>query len=354
MRSVQPATIVIACPHCGTRYQVPPETIGSKGRKVACAHCGESWQAEMPPPLPPVEDDRLFDPAEEEKLDRELDAEAKKAMANIPAGLRAVMPEGKVPPPEVVRSIAEIKKALLPKPKPKAARDAAKAAKDKKDIKPTKSRIDRRQIEVARDLPIARLRRVARIVALSALALVVGAGFLFRTDIVRAVPAMAGVYSALGIGVNVIGLDFSDVTTVKSHKDGADLITVAARIYGVEARHLTVPPVIVTLLDEHGKPLYQWSVTPKIRDIEPGEIIDFSAELASPPPAATRVKLSFAGGVSRPEAPIETTAGSEHGATADDSHATPPDAAHGEAPAASHTEAPTDTHTSPEAPAHHG
>lgn len=351
MRSVQPATIVIACPHCGTRYQVPPETIGSKGRKVACAHCGESWKAEMPPPPPPVEDDRLFDPAEEEKLDRELDAEAKKAMANIPAGLRAVMPEGKVPPPEVVRSIAEIKKALLPKPKVKAAaKDAAKAAKDKKNLKPTKSRIDRRQIELSRDLPIARLRRVARIAALSTLALVVGSGFLFRTDIVRAVPAMAGVYSALGIGVNVIGLDFSDVTTVRSHKDGADLITVTARIYGVETRHLTVPPVIVTLLDEHGKPLYQWSVTPKVRDIEPGEIVDFSAELASPPPAATRVKLSFAGGVSRPDTTISPAADTP----ADGMSSAPADSAHGDSPAATTTDAPVDTHTSPEAAAHHG
>jgi predicted Zn finger-like uncharacterized protein len=352
MRSVQPATIVIACPHCGTRYQVPPETIGNKGRKVACAHCGESWQAEMPPPPPPVEDDRLFAPEEEDKLDRELDAEAKKALANIPAGLRAVMPEGKVPPPEVVRSIAEIKKALLPKPKPKvkAAKDAANAVKENKNLKTSKSRIDRRQIEVARDLPIARLRRVARIVALSTLALVVGSGFLFRTDIVRAVPAMAGVYSVFGIGVNVIGLDFSDVTTVKSHKDGADLITVTARIYGVETRHLTVPPVIVTLLDEHGKPLYQWSVSPKVRDIEPGEIIDFSAELASPPPLATRVKLSFAGGVSRPESAISPPAEG----MADGTSSAPADGAHGEGPDATATEAPTDTHSSPEAAAHHG
>ena len=46
MQLLQPATVVIACPHCGTRYQVPPETLGSRGRQVSCAHCGKAWLAE--------------------------------------------------------------------------------------------------------------------------------------------------------------------------------------------------------------------------------------------------------------------------------------------------------------------
>ena len=41
-------------------------------------------------------------------------------------------------------------------------------------------------------------------------------GCCFRTEIVRLVPDMAGVYSALGLGVNVVGLEFSDVSTLMS------------------------------------------------------------------------------------------------------------------------------------------
>ena len=35
MRSPEPSTVVIACPHCGTRYQVPPETLGADGPQGA-------------------------------------------------------------------------------------------------------------------------------------------------------------------------------------------------------------------------------------------------------------------------------------------------------------------------------
>ncbi len=45
MNSPDPQTTVIACPHCGTRYQVPRATLGAGGRVVQCAHCQKSWQA---------------------------------------------------------------------------------------------------------------------------------------------------------------------------------------------------------------------------------------------------------------------------------------------------------------------
>ena len=38
MSSPDLQTVVIACPNCGTRYQVPYATIGAAGREVQCAH----------------------------------------------------------------------------------------------------------------------------------------------------------------------------------------------------------------------------------------------------------------------------------------------------------------------------
>ena len=292
MRSPQPATVVIACPHCGTRYQVPPETLGPTGRKVSCAHCGKAWLAEAK--MLPMEEDRLFTPHEEEALDREFKAiENRTGIAEIPASLRGVMPDG-APPPEVVRSIAEIKAAIAPKPvetpteppppRPSAAERAASG------------KLEKRQRAVARGLPAARLFRMIRIAAVLLLLAVVAGGLLLRTEIVKLAPAMAGFYSAIGLGVNVVGLEFSEVSTLMSRRGDSEVISVTATIRGVEARRVVVPPVVVSLLDAKGASLYQWSVMPPAPDVEPGEAVAFSAELASPPKGATQLRLGFAPG----------------------------------------------------------
>lgn len=289
MHSPQPATVVIACPHCGTRYQVPPETLGPTGRKVSCAHCGKAWLAEAK--LLPLHEDRLFTPLEEEALDREFKAmENRTGGAEIPASLRGVMPDG-APPPEVVRSIAEIKAAIAPKPvapPPPPAPSAAERA--------ATGKLEKRQRAVAHGLPAARLFRMIRIAAVLLLLAVVAGGLLLRTEIVKLAPAMAGVYSAIGLNVNVVGLEFSEVSTLMSRRGENEVISVTATIRGVEARRVVVPPVVVSLLDAKGASLYQWSVMPPAPDVEPGEAVAFSAELASPPKGATQLRLGFAPG----------------------------------------------------------
>jgi predicted Zn finger-like uncharacterized protein len=295
MRSPKPITVIIACPHCGTRYQVPPETLGSAGRKVACAHCGQSWMAEPGAAMPvPEPDDRLFSDADEKALDKSF-ADEEAALRDVPASVRQLLPKGEVPPPEVMRSISEIKAALESKtgktlstvapPDDKPATPAQKKAQGK---------LRQRQQAIVDALPVARLGRVLRGVGIGLLVAVVGGGFLFRTEIVRAVPDLAGLYAGMGLRVNVVGLDFSDVTTLLSRRGNGDVMTVNATIHGVEPRRVVVPPVVVTLLGEDGAPVYAWSVAPKQGDLEPGEVVSFSAELASPPAGATQVRLSFA------------------------------------------------------------
>lgn len=335
MRSPKPITVIIACPHCGTRYQVPPETLGSSGRKVACAHCGQSWMAEPGSALPlPVHEDKLFTEADERALDKGFAAE-EASLRDVPAAVRQLIPPGEVPPPEVMRSISEIKAALESEtgktlstvvPDDTATSPAQKKAQGK---------LARRQRDFARALPAARLSRVLRIAGIGALVAVIGGGVLFRTDIVRVLPDLAGLYAVMGLTVNVVGLDFSDVTTLLSRRGGSGVMTVNATIYGVEPRRVLVPPVVVTLLGDDGMPVYAWSVAPKQGDLEPGEVIGFSAELASPPEGAKQVRLSFADSA-RAMAPLVST-------DVQPAEATPA----AEAAAESHDAAPADHEAAP-------
>jgi predicted Zn finger-like uncharacterized protein len=294
MRSPKPITVIIACPHCGTRYQVPPETLGSSGRKVACAHCGQSWMADPGAALPvPEPEDKLFSDADERALDKSFAAE-EAALRDVPAAVRQLIPKGEVPPPEVMRSISEIKAALESKTGKTLSNVAPPESPPTAAQKKAQGKLEKRQRAFSNALPVARLGRVLRGAGIGLLVVVIGGAVLFRTDVVRAVPDLAGLYAAIGLKVNIVGLDFSDVTTLLSRRGDGDVMTVNATIYGVEPRRVVVPPVVVTLLGEDDEPVYAWSVAPKQGDLEPGEVIGFSAELASPPEGAKQVRLSFA------------------------------------------------------------
>lgn len=289
MQSTQPATVVIACPHCGTRYQLPPETLGERGRNVACAHCGKAWMAEAPAPGP--DDDRLFTPGEEDALDRQFTAAAKRGeLTTLPGGAGGRLADE--PPPEVQKSIAEIKAAIAPRmaaaPKPSAPEPAAPG----KPVKPPTA--ERRPGRL-----LARLYPLARTAAVLLLLAGLGAGLAFRTEIVRVLPDLAGVYAAIGMPVNVVGLEFSDVTTLAANRGAERALTVTAKIRAVGGRRTAVPPVVVTLLDADGARVYEWSVNPPAPDVAPGEVVELSAELASPPEEARQVRLSFAAGRTR-------------------------------------------------------
>ena len=299
MSSPDLATAVIACPNCGTRYQVPRATLGAAGREVQCAQCSKSWHAEAdaPPPVPvpaPPDDDLLFSAAEEAALDAAFEAAAE-----------AVEPAPAVPPtlpndPEHEKTLAEIRAAIAPRPKSVDAIDPALLTKNRRAF-------DKRQAHITRRLPMARFRRTARLGALVALLSVLLLGYSLRTDIVRLFPALAGLYAAVGLPVNVIGLAFEDPKTLTSFRDGKNVMLITARIRSIAGQAVPVPPVLVSLLDANGTPLYEWTVTPKATEMDPGEVFDFSTEVNTPPEGAVTVRLSFTTARGSAATPAETS-----------------------------------------------
>jgi predicted Zn finger-like uncharacterized protein len=302
MRSPLPATVVIVCPHCGTRYQVSRDTIGPRGRQVQCAHCSGAWQADVAAGdtgNPPTEDaaDRMFDEAEE----RELDA-AFAAAETVGAEMPPIGPDAaatNTDDPAMFEAPEE--------PAPAAADPSVTPATPAPDAVAGQKRaraFNNRQDTMARRLPLAQFRRLVRLVALTLLAVLVIGFVTFRTEIVRALPDLAGAYEALGLGVNIVGLEFSEFNTLLTQRNGSPVLRVDARIDNIVRRNVAVPPVVVSLLDAAGVSLYEWSVQPDARDLEPNEAVDFSTQLNAPPADAVQVRLSFASGRSQPHPPI--------------------------------------------------
>lgn len=279
--------MIITCPNCQTKYQVAFEAIGSAGRKVQCASCNQSWQ-QVPEAAPRTdlrmvpdagpEVDTMFQSLDEAALDAAIEAEDEQKA--LPRPIDPVEPMRKPENPAELR-----------------ARQKA---------------FSRRQTAMVSSLPLARMRRTARVIATCMLVAVLATAYLGRAQIVERFPDLAGIYEAVGLGVNVVGLELSSLHSMRSLSDGKEVLVVSAQIVGLMQHPVAVPPVLVSLLDDHGVAIYEWSVAPRIRDLMAGERATFDTRLPLPPAEARSVRLSFAGngpantgdaGVERPQSP---------------------------------------------------
>jgi predicted Zn finger-like uncharacterized protein len=285
--------MIITCPHCETKYQVTYEAIGSAGRKVQCAHCQRAWQQRPLDPDP--------EPATPEQKD------AFEAMAED--GLDdAMLAEERTVADELARRLAAEEKTAdgsRRRPADAGKTEAAMLRKRQRDF-------TRRQSAMVADLPLARLRRTMRIVAVLLFVSLAATGYFGRVMVVERYPEMAGVYEAIGLGVNVVGLDFSDVTTLRALRDGKEVLMVSAQIVGIQPEPVVVPAVVVTLINADGEGIYEWSVSPSVRDLMAGERSTFDTQLTMPPHEATRVRLTFAGGQNIQRAPGQPAAASDN------------------------------------------
>lgn len=306
--------MIITCPNCQTKYQVTYEAIGSVGRKVQCASCRQSWQqSALPDPKPDLklvppdpESDRLFESMAEEALDAAIEAEEKTIVDDVPGPVEPIEPRA-----------------------PKKRETAA-------EIRARQKALSRRQTAMVSRMPLARMRRYARVVGAVGLAGILGIAYFGRVQIVERNPDLAGLYEAVGLGVNVVGLELSHLQSTRGQSEGKEVLVVSAQLVGLMPDPVTVPPVLVSLLDATGHTIYEWSVTPRIRDLMAGERATLDTRLPLPPAEAVKVRLTFAGGRTAtstgepaaptagtppPEAPPARGAVEEHGAPA--AHAAP-------------------------------
>lgn len=268
--------MIITCPHCQTKYQVTYDAIGAAGRKVQCAHCQRAWQQAPLPAETGDGSDRLFEEMAEDALDDLMAAEERAVAARL---------------------------AERAERERKVAQQEALGAFDPAEMQKRQKAFSRRQNAMFSRLPLARLRRAARITAALLLVGSLGVMYFSRVQIVERYPDLAGLYESVGLGVNVVGLDFSNLETLRALSDGKDVLTVSAQIGGLMPEPVWVPPVVISLLDAEGQAVYEWSVAPRVRDLMAGERASFDTRLSLPPSEAVRVRLSFAGGSStQPEA----------------------------------------------------
>jgi predicted Zn finger-like uncharacterized protein len=260
----------IACPSCHTAFLVDPEELGSDGRTVRCARCRTSWFAR-------AEDIIQY----REEAEAEIDSAATLAeTAQLPViqaipwndtvmveadSSSPIAPEGmKAASATVVSPIPGL--AIQPRPAAKIRRGSSANATPKQ-------------------------RRIFIAVSLASIAFIAAIGL--RTTIVRAAPELAGLYAAIGLPVNLRGLEFSEIKTTHEIQDGIPVLVIEGEVMNVTRQPVEVPRLRLAVLGPDARELYAWTALLPRSVLPEGERLSFRSRLASPPSEGKQVLVRF-------------------------------------------------------------
>lgn len=142
---------------------------------------------------------------------------------------------------------------------------------------------------------LAPLRRVPAALPVGLALAVALAGLLAgRAEMVRLVPETARLYAAIGLPVNLRGLEFRSVASAVTGQGGEAVLTVEGEIANPSPHAAEVPQLLIALLAPDGQALYTWTSEPPRKSLGGGETTRFRARLAAPPLEGRDVLVRFA------------------------------------------------------------
>lgn len=241
--------MILTCSSCSTRYYTDDAAIGAVGRTVRCAACGFSWFAE-----PQLE------------LRDKADASAVVRGDNLPA--HEPLTRERV---ERLRRAAE-----QPGPAPSAA------------AKFRAQQAERMRKERAR-AAIAVWGATGAAVAASATGMVA-----FRQDVAEVWPRSASAFAALGLDVNVYGLEFYNLAVERALDGPTPVLLVTGEVRNIGRDDKLAPPVRISLRDERSHEIFELVNVVTDQPIAAGESTLFQIRIENPPVDAVDLEATFA------------------------------------------------------------
>jgi predicted Zn finger-like uncharacterized protein len=275
----------IACPTCAATYEIDDGSVGETGRKVRCAACGTVWRAFQdqpsliistpppaaipdvpivanPPPMAPSE----ADVAPSESFPRNDAAFSAEPAESTPNDAFAT---GGPEPDAVAEAEAEpppARKAKLVKGAPAKKAGAGSG-----------------------------LKRLVSWPALvvAATSGILGSAYAFREPIVRLAPQSAALYAAVGLPVNLRGIEIRGVKSRMIDDGGVNVLVIEGELASVAKERQVVPRLRFAVIGEKGQEIYVWSAQADKAQLQPGEAMPFRRRLAAPPVDGKDVSVRF-------------------------------------------------------------
>jgi len=241
--------MILTCSSCSTRYYADDAAIGAAGRTVRCAACGFSWFAE-----PQLE---LRDAA-----------------------------EGALPSAEAAHSKAE----PLTRERVERLRRAAQQP------GPAPSAAAKFRAQQAERMRRERARAVVAVWGATGAALAASATGMvaFRQDVAEIWPRSASAFAALGLEVNVYGLEFYDLAVERAFDGPTPVLLVSGEVRNIGRDNKMVPPVRVSLRDGQSQEIFDLVNVITEEPLGAGASMPFQIRVENPPVDAVDLEATFA------------------------------------------------------------
>jgi predicted Zn finger-like uncharacterized protein len=283
--------MLIVCPSCSTAYRIELSTLGAAGRTVRCARCRATWFASVADMAPAAL-------ALAPEPNGSLAAAGPDQPPQPPAHERADSDDGKREAggsEDMSGEAAAVTIADAPSLVPAIARDngpaLASAAATGPDIETMAARRARHDGKIKRRRSGRRWPGLPTTILL--LAAVIAALLNWRATVVRFIPQTASLFSAIGLPVNLRGLNFDNVKTSVESQNGVMVLVVEGTIANVTRQPLEVPRLRFAVRNAAGYEVYAWTALPAQPVLAPGDVAPFRSRLASPPADAHNVIVRF-------------------------------------------------------------
>lgn len=224
--------MLITCPSCETRYDLPAARFAADGTMIKCAACGHSW----------------------------LEARAVEIATHPVRQVPAMIDHDE--------SDSEIRRLV------EASREAQESF-----------AVHQRE---------RRRRQASWLAFAAALAAPLVMAAAWPERVVAIAPVTIGAYDALGREVNIYGLDIRRLDLQHMIDGEVRVLAVKGEIANIASGERKIPWLRFSLRDETGKEVYHWLLDTKARPLRSGESTEFVTRVAAPPEAARNVEIRFA------------------------------------------------------------
>ena len=247
--------MIISCPSCATRYELPAQQLAADGSVIRCAACGHNW----------------------------LEASAIEVIDISP--VTALAPAGRSNEP--AQSASQL---------PMVIEDDDQ---DAVDLDLESNRIAAAAAKAEREFDERRRARRANVVGwgglVSAIAVTFAGLYAFPNQIVHYAPGAAGIYERAGIEINRRGFEIRNIRQQHLLSDGTRVLALRGEVVNVSGRELKVPALRFVIKDEKRREVYAWTLNGvSTKALAAEGSTTFVTRLAAPPETADEIEIRFA------------------------------------------------------------